>query len=90
MGFGRKPDGPVSPLADSFGRFLMQRRHQLDVSVKTAADRAGLSTFTLSYMERGFTDPLDIRVGTLKKLSLAYAVKVDALLWRMGVMPRPY
>lgn len=73
----------------AFGRWLRRRRHQLGEALRPLAHRAGVGYGSLSDLEQGHVDPLELPLRTVEKLTRGYRVQLPALLARLGLMPYP-
>jgi transcriptional regulator with XRE-family HTH domain len=75
-------------VAIQLGRRVRRRRHFLDLSQETLADRAGIHRTQISLYETGRRMPL---AATLVRLAAALEVSVDQLLagaaWEVPVHP---
>ena len=85
----RTPKPAKSKKALAFGRWLRKRRELLGFNIRLLAHRAGVGIGTLSDLEQGHVDPLEITVRTLYRLSIGYGVQITAILARLGLLPYP-
>lgn len=81
------PRSAVNRRALHFGGFLRNRRvKELTLSLREVARAGGCAFGTLSELERGLYDPMRLEIGMLQPLSVAYRVKIEALLRRLGLI----
>jgi transcriptional regulator with XRE-family HTH domain len=75
-------------VARQLGRRVRRRRHFLDLSQETVAERAGINRTQLSLYENAKRMP---RAGTLVRIAAALGVSVEQLLagvaWEVPVHP---
>lgn len=76
---------PVTP--STFGDWLRVRRGL--ESLRAIAQRGGCSHSWLSQVETGYVKPGSIRLDSVGKLALAYAVTVKDLLKHASVLDAP-
>ena len=71
----------------AFGKFLRKRRKELGLALSPVAAQYNVALSYLSDLENGYINPRRISLEVAFKISLAYKIKLEALLQRIKLLP---
>lgn len=75
--------------AAHIGQWFRNRRVEIKRSLRECARISGYGESTHSELERGLYDPMSLAIKSIPGLAMAYNIRPEAILWRLGIIEAP-